>query len=64
MGVSAAPVIRNVDGRYAAVAAPRSNTGSFAFAAIIRTVSGEPWDAFLQKRLLQPRTTSSRARCR
>jgi D-alanyl-D-alanine carboxypeptidase len=31
-----------------------SNTGYFALADIIRTVSGEPWDAFLQKRLFQP----------
>ncbi len=31
-----------------------SNTGYFALAEIIRAVSGEPWDAFLQKRLFQP----------
>jgi CubicO group peptidase (beta-lactamase class C family) len=31
-----------------------SNTGYFALADIIRTVSGEPWDVFLQKRLFQP----------
>jgi len=31
-----------------------SNTGYFALAEIIRVVSGEPWDAFLQKRLFQP----------
>jgi len=31
-----------------------SNTGYFALADIIRTASGEPWDAFLQKRLFQP----------
>jgi D-alanyl-D-alanine carboxypeptidase len=30
-----------------------SNTGYFALADIIRTVSGEPWDVFLQKRLFQ-----------
>lgn len=30
-----------------------SNTGYFALAEIIRAVSGEPWDAFLQKRLFQ-----------
>ncbi|HEX5109405.1 MAG TPA: serine hydrolase [Vicinamibacterales bacterium] len=30
-----------------------SNTGYFALADIIRTVSGEPWDAFLQKRLFR-----------
>ena len=31
-----------------------SNTGYFALAEIIRTVSGEPWAVFLQKRLFQP----------
>lgn len=31
-----------------------SNTGYFTLADIIRTVSGEPWPAFLQKRLFQP----------
>ena len=30
-----------------------SNTGYFALAEIIRIVSGEPWDAFLQKRIFQ-----------
>jgi D-alanyl-D-alanine carboxypeptidase len=36
-----------------------SNTGYFALADIIRTVSGEPWDAFLQKRLFQPLAMTS-----
>jgi CubicO group peptidase (beta-lactamase class C family) len=31
-----------------------SNTGYFALADIIRAVSGEPWGAFLHKRLFQP----------
>jgi D-alanyl-D-alanine carboxypeptidase len=31
-----------------------SNTGYFTLADIIRTVSGEPWPAFLQKRLFHP----------
>src|SRR5688500_15066047 len=30
-----------------------TNTAYFALAEIIRAVSGEPWDAFLQKRLFQ-----------
>jgi CubicO group peptidase (beta-lactamase class C family) len=36
-----------------------SNTGYFALADIIRTISGEPWDAFLQKRLFQPLAMTS-----
>lgn len=36
-----------------------SNTGYFALADIIRVVSGEPWDAFLQKRLFQPLAMTS-----
>ena len=36
-----------------------SNTGYFALAEIIRAVSGEPWDAFLQKRLFQPLAMAS-----
>ena len=36
-----------------------SNTGYFALAEIIRVVSGEPWDAFLQKRLFQPHAMTS-----
>jgi CubicO group peptidase (beta-lactamase class C family) len=36
-----------------------SNTSYFALAQIIRVVSGEPWDAFLQKRLFQPLAMTS-----
>lgn len=36
-----------------------SNTGYFALADIIRAVSGEPWDLFLQKRLFQPLAMTS-----
>ena len=36
-----------------------SNTGYFALADIIRAVSGEPWDAFLQERLFQPLAMAS-----
>jgi CubicO group peptidase (beta-lactamase class C family) len=36
-----------------------SNAGYFALAEIIRVVSGEPWDAFLQKRLFQPLAMTS-----
>ncbi len=36
-----------------------SNTGYFALADIIRTVSGEPWDAFLQQRGFQPLAMTS-----
>jgi len=36
-----------------------SNTGYFALADIIRVVSGEPWDAFFQKRLFQPLAMTS-----
>jgi D-alanyl-D-alanine carboxypeptidase len=36
-----------------------SNTGYFALADIIRIVSGEPWDAFLQKRVFQPLAMTS-----
>lgn len=36
-----------------------SNTGYFTLAEIIRAVSGEPWDAFLQKRLFQPLAMTS-----
>jgi CubicO group peptidase (beta-lactamase class C family) len=36
-----------------------SNTGYFALAEIIRVVSGEPWDSFLQKRLFQPLAMTS-----
>lgn len=36
-----------------------SNTGYFALADIIRAVSGERWDAFLQKRVFQPLAMTS-----
>jgi CubicO group peptidase (beta-lactamase class C family) len=36
-----------------------SNTGYFALATIIRTVSGEPWDEFLRRRLFQPLAMTS-----
>jgi CubicO group peptidase (beta-lactamase class C family) len=36
-----------------------SNAGYFALADIIRVVSGEPWDAFLQKRLFLPLAMTS-----
>jgi CubicO group peptidase (beta-lactamase class C family) len=36
-----------------------SNTGYFALATIIRTVSGEPWDAFLRRRVFQPLAMTS-----
>jgi len=36
-----------------------SNTGYFALAQIIRVVSGESWDVFLQKRLFQPLAMTS-----